>query len=107
MTIRYSCKKCESVLKIRDELGGTDAKCPKCKTAFVIPKAKSQKEHVPAAATKEKVAVGGDIVPLSALIDLPLEITPPVNPADTDLLDIAREAAVTAASAAAKQSGAP
>lgn len=37
MTIRYKCEECESVLKIRDELAGTSAKCPKCKTKFVIP----------------------------------------------------------------------
>lgn len=107
MTIRYSCKKCESVLKIRDELGGTEAKCPKCKTAFVIPRAKAPKALVAAGSPAEPAAVGGDIVSLDSLIDMPLEITPPVNPADTDLLDIAREAAATAASAAAKQSGAP
>ncbi len=37
MTIRYTCDKCESVLKIKDELAGTDGKCPKCKTRFVVP----------------------------------------------------------------------
>lgn len=72
MTIRYKCRECESVLKIRDELAGTDAKCPKCKTAFVIP----QPELVGAAAGKESTlsvgAAGDDEEPL----DMPREITP-------------------------------
>lgn len=108
MTIRYSCKKCESVLKIRDELGGSDAKCPKCKTAFVIPKPKSEKALVGAGASKSAQNTPvGKVVSLDSLIDLPMEITPPVNPADTDLLDIARDAAATAASAKAKLGDAP
>jgi len=37
MTIRYKCGKCGSVLKIKDELAGTDGKCPKCKTKFIVP----------------------------------------------------------------------
>ena len=37
MTIRFTCDKCGSVLKIKDELAGTDGKCPKCKTRFVVP----------------------------------------------------------------------
>ncbi|MCA8997265.1 MAG: hypothetical protein KDA80_09765 [Planctomycetaceae bacterium] len=37
MTIRYKCEKCGSVLKIKDELAGTDGKCPKCKTKFIVP----------------------------------------------------------------------
>lgn len=37
MTIRYQCPECDSVLKIKDELAGTDGKCPKCKTKFVVP----------------------------------------------------------------------
>lgn len=37
MTIRITCAECASVLKIKDELAGTSAKCPKCKTPFVIP----------------------------------------------------------------------
>lgn len=95
MTIRYSCEKCESVLKIRDELAGTNAKCPKCKTAFVIPepvavKASSSVPDVP-----------------KVMLDMPQEITPAVNPADTDLLDIARAAAATAAAATAESAGAP
>lgn len=37
MTIRFTCDTCGSVLKIKDELAGTDGKCPKCKTRFVVP----------------------------------------------------------------------
>ena len=37
MTIRYQCTECESVLKIRDDKAGQAGRCPKCKTAFVIP----------------------------------------------------------------------
>lgn len=37
MTIRVTCDECGSVLKIKDELAGTDGKCPKCKTRFVVP----------------------------------------------------------------------
>ena len=45
MTIRYTCDKCGSVLKIKDELAGTDGKCPKCKTRFVIPQPALEAEH--------------------------------------------------------------
>ncbi len=37
MTISYTCTACGAVLKIRDEKAGTEAKCPKCRTAFVVP----------------------------------------------------------------------
>ncbi len=37
MTIRFTCAGCGSLLKIKDELAGTDGKCPKCKTEFVVP----------------------------------------------------------------------
>ncbi|MCA9079594.1 MAG: hypothetical protein KDA58_03500 [Planctomycetaceae bacterium] len=37
MTIRYECEECGSVLKIKDELAGTNGKCPKCKHKFVVP----------------------------------------------------------------------
>ncbi len=41
MTIRFTCAECASVLKIKDELAGTAARCPKCKTKFVVPPAES------------------------------------------------------------------
>jgi phage FluMu protein Com len=37
MTIRYQCPQCDAVMKIKDELAGTKAKCPKCKALFFIP----------------------------------------------------------------------
>lgn len=42
MTIRFTCSECGSVLKIKDELAGTPAKCPKCKTKFVVPEVSSE-----------------------------------------------------------------
>lgn len=106
MTIRYSCEKCESVLKIRDELAGSNAKCPKCKTAFVIPSPAAAKAKTPKPATPETVAPAAAL-PSLPMVDMPQEITPLVNPADTDLLDIAREAAANSAAASAQSAGAP
>ncbi len=37
MTIRYKCDACGSKLNIKNELSGTEGKCPKCKTPFVVP----------------------------------------------------------------------
>lgn len=37
MTIRYTCIGCEAVLKIKDDKAGTNARCPKCKSEFVVP----------------------------------------------------------------------
>lgn len=72
MTIRYQCPECDAVLKIKDELAGTDGKCPKCKKKFIVPepesseksdsnppaqkkaKAKSEKPEKKSADTKQK-----------------------------------------------------
>lgn len=70
MTIRYECDGCQSVLKIRDELAGTKAKCPKCKTAFVIPSQSAQKKKAKVAATTGPTEEEADP------IDMPQEITP-------------------------------
>ena len=75
MTIRYTCKECKSVLKIRTELAGTTANCPKCKTEFVIPKP----ELLPAGLA----AASDEPLPL----DMPLEVTPEVDLRDTDLVE--------------------
>jgi hypothetical protein len=48
MTIRYKCSQCGSVLKIKDELAGTNGKCPKCKTKFVVPEPKADAGDVAA-----------------------------------------------------------
>lgn len=37
MTIKYTCTTCHVVMNIKDEKAGTSAKCPKCKSAFVVP----------------------------------------------------------------------
>lgn len=42
MTIRFTCTQCGSVLKIKDELAGTNGRCPKCKSAFVVPAVDSE-----------------------------------------------------------------
>ena len=57
MTIRYKCPECESVLKIKDDLAGTDGKCPKCKAKFVVPEPEGDAEPAqPAAGKKPKSA---------------------------------------------------
>lgn len=98
MTIRYQCAKCDSVLKIQDELAGKGAKCPKCKTAFVIPPPSEKSGEKPAKSpAKEKAAAAKSkasrakkkaaepAAPKHPPVDFPLEITPAVKPADTDL----------------------
>lgn len=42
MTIRCACDHCGTSLKVKDELAGTDGKCPKCKKTFHIPDASSE-----------------------------------------------------------------
>lgn len=90
MTIRFQCDECDSVLKIKDELAGTKAKCPKCRKPFVIPQPSSAAKKVAAkkvAAAKKKVSVpeagpGPDFAAdaprdsLDDLIDMPREVTP-------------------------------
>ena len=50
MTIRYKCETCGSVLKIKDALAGTDGRCPKCKTEFVVPQPEDADPETAAAA---------------------------------------------------------
>lgn len=81
MTIRFTCDNCESVLKIRDEMAGTKAKCPKCKTPFVVPAPKPGK---PAngnvvAKIKSPKETQATQETLEDLVDMPLELTPPVQ----------------------------
>ena len=74
MTIRYTCTGCESVLKIKDEKAGTNAKCPKCKLEFVVPAPASIED-------------GGEVEtepvddPMD-LVDMPIELTPEVSATD-------------------------
>ncbi|MCR9199207.1 MAG: hypothetical protein NXI04_11210 [Planctomycetaceae bacterium] len=109
MTIRYECAQCSAVLKIRDELAGTSAKCPKCKAEFLIPSAGKPGKKVSKAALKspkEELMPAGAL-PKMPMVDMPTEVTPKVDPADTDLLEIARAAAADAATAATRAAEAP
>lgn len=107
MTIRFKCPGCESVMKIQDELAGKSAKCPKCKAPFKIPKPQKEKQVTedPAkgkekkakadqkAAKPEEAAAENQHPP----VDFPLEITPKVSPADTNLFDAPEPSADTKA----------
>ena len=60
MTIRFTCAQCGSVLKIKDELAGTDGRCPKCKTPFVVPESSSDEPSAkPLPSESSSVAAGG------------------------------------------------
>lgn len=47
MTIRYTCQNCGSKLNIKEELAGTEGKCPKCKTVFQVPAPAAEKSANP------------------------------------------------------------
>ena len=81
MTIRYECEGCGAVLKIKDELAGTDGKCPKCKAEFIIPEpegsaeppqakqaAPSGKKPVPAKGSVKKGAAQSDDFDVAAFL---------------------------------------
>ncbi len=70
MVIRYTCGKCASVLKISDDLTGTDGKCPKCKAKFKVPAA------TPAT---------GDTAKDDAPVDSPADVAAPEHPEETEL----------------------
>jgi hypothetical protein len=75
MTIRFTCDQCGSVLKIKDELAGTDGKCPKCKKRFVVPEAGAP--ETPAAASSAVAPSSPDDIAAAALTDSPSEAAPP------------------------------
>jgi hypothetical protein len=81
MTIRYQCDKCKSVLKIRDELAGTEGKCPKCKTGFTVPEC--EPEEIPGIEIDDEVGVDQADVEDEGedddLVDLPIDVTPDVD----------------------------
>ncbi len=60
MTIRYKCETCGSVLKIKDALAGTDGRCPKCKTEFVVPPPEPESVSDAAAGPSETSAETAD-----------------------------------------------
>ncbi|MBX3443761.1 MAG: hypothetical protein KF774_15235 [Planctomyces sp.] len=53
-----TCSKCGSLLKIKEELAGTQGKCPKCKTPFVVPQVGEAEPAVPVGVSGE-TAEGG------------------------------------------------
>ena len=88
MVIRYTCEKCTSVLKISDDLAGTDGKCPKCKVKFKVPAATQGTDAAedatqpdsPADVTESASTEEAEIAAAVAeLVDMPTEVTPPVD----------------------------
>lgn len=73
MTIRFACDQCGSVLKIKDELAGTDGTCPKCKKRFVVPEVGAPEPPASAAATP----ASPDDIAAAALMDSPKGAPPP------------------------------
>ncbi|MBS0206556.1 MAG: hypothetical protein JSS49_27010 [Planctomycetes bacterium] len=75
MTIRFTCAGCGSLLKIKDDLAGTDAKCPKCKTEFVVPDPEDQAsdDSVEVLAAPSAKRAGSDAGGKSAKSDRPAE----------------------------------
>lgn len=72
MTIRYTCTDCGSVLKIKDEKAGTQAKCPKCKTEFVVPTPdEPEDDGIEVESSPEEAPID--------LVDMPIELTPEVS----------------------------
>jgi hypothetical protein len=57
MSIRVQCEKCGSVLKIKEELAGTQGKCPKCKSPFVVPQVGESDAAMPVAVGQAAAAV--------------------------------------------------
>ena len=86
MTIRYKCEECSSVLKIRDELAGNSAKCPKCKTEFTIPEADTADKPEAASAEVEQdpVDMPREITPFPDLSSQRNEDSPPAAAVSTD-----------------------
>ncbi|MEJ7595226.1 MAG: hypothetical protein WKF77_27185 [Planctomycetaceae bacterium] len=87
MTIRYTCAGCESVLKIKDEKAGTNGRCPKCKTEFVVPFPAEDDDNDVEVHVASKASVPVD-TPVDD-VDMPIELTPEVEDnSDFDPLDV-------------------
>ncbi len=85
MTIRYTCSDCQSVLKIKDEKAGTKAKCPKCKTPFVVPQPGDDEDGIEI----ESEAPAAQSPPVDDMVDMPIELTPEVSASDDfDPMDV-------------------
>ena len=75
MAIRYTCATCAVVMKIKEEKAGSSAKCPQCKTAFVVPvgsRKKGRDDASPENAANDPIEDA----------DLPLELTPQAEVSD-------------------------
>lgn len=57
MTIRYKCVGCDATMKIKDELAGTPAKCPKCQSEFTVPQPDAEEVVEPKPAVVSDTAV--------------------------------------------------
>jgi hypothetical protein len=88
MVIRYTCEKCTSVLKISDDLAGTDGKCPKCKVKFKVPASTQGADEAedevqpdsPGAGVESASTEQAEIAAAVAkLVDMPTEVTPQVD----------------------------
>ena len=103
MTIRYTCTGCESVLKIKDEKAGTNARCPKCKTEFVVPFPTEGEGIEIDVRAASKVSASIDTIVDD--VDMPIELTPEVEEsADFDPLDVLSGPAAAARTVAARTS---
>lgn len=82
MTIRYECAECSSVLKIKDELAGTRGKCPKCKTAFVVPDADTDEDIPGIEIDTEAQHADEPEDDTDDLVDMPMDLTPDIEFSD-------------------------
>ena len=96
MVIRYTCEKCTSVLKISDDLAGTDGKCPKCKAKFKVPaptpgadeaENEAQSDSPGGGAESARTAEAEIAETVAQLVDMPTEVTPQVDLSAIDDFD--------------------
>lgn len=86
MTIRYTCSDCQSVLKIKDEKAGTKAKCPKCKTPFVVPQPDDDEDGIE---IESETPAAQSPPAVDDMVDMPIELTPEVAASDDfDPMDV-------------------
>ena len=103
MTIRYTCTGCESVLKIKDEKAGTNGRCPKCKTEFVVPFPTDGDGIEIDVRAASNVSASTDTIVDD--VDMPIELTPEVeDSADFDPLDVLSGPVASARTVAARTS---
>jgi hypothetical protein len=91
MTIRVTCEKCGAGMKVKDELAGTKGHCPKCKTAFLVPKdAESTQPVAVVAAAAEEAGVPGSSLEIATL-EKPSSAPPSEPPADPPTDELAED----------------